>query len=351
MDYPLKITCDFTIIDKKTISNTTDNTFIDSSYYYEIILINSEYRLKKKIQVDCQTYKKAKQNQIIKLKYYDVINKLIEASLNDERILNAKISVSPLRAMTYTLKRILESPSKKINKMKTKSKLLIIFLNLLVISCKGKIEPIGEKPLDLEGFDFTTKIDLLLPNKNISKEYIGVYEIKSKFRKNIIEKDTTFLDEFGDNKKAIGIEYRQNSSTSIDTLATYDKQVFSKINIATTLKNEIYVMSAVTSEITNTQINSFIEKLSETYGKYVKEEAEFGNNKFYIYEWQANDRIIKFSTIYNNESNTLKIEVSPNSLKVADKEPHYVGYFYVIKKENERMIKNLSTGDFAFIKP
>jgi hypothetical protein len=233
-----------------------------------------------------------------------------------------------------------------------KSIKLISFLTLLLlfISCGGQTKPIGEQPLDLSHFNFDTKITVFYPNKNKSKDYKGYYAITTKYNSQLVEKDTTFIDEYSDHKKAMGIEYRQQSSSNIDTLAVFEKQIFNKINVATTLDNKVKVICAVADEMSITESQSFIKTLSDKYGKCKKSESEFFG-KYFIYEWQTNNAIIKYSSVFNNESTTLKIIVdkTKNTIKQGNNEPHFEGYFYLIKKEYIGGIENLKTGDFVFI--
>ena len=228
----------------------------------------------------------------------------------------------------------------------------VSFLNLLLLfsSCNSQTKPIGEATLDLSNFDFNVKITTLYPDKNKSKEYTNYYNISTKYNTILVEKDTTFLENYSEQKKASGFTYLQKNSSNVDTLAVFEKQVFNKINIATTLKNEIMVISAVADEMSENDNETFIKLLTDKYGKCLKTEGEF-IGKFFIYEWQTNKNFIRFSTIRNNESNTLKIVIDKEkqTLNTGIKEPHYEGYFYIIKKEYLKNIKTLKTGDFVYV--
>lgn len=202
--------------------------------------------------------------------------------------------------------------------------------------------------MDLYNFNFDTKIEKLISEKYKSKNYKDYYTIPRKYFQISFQKDSTFIDRFGEHPKAVGIEYRQQSSSNMDTLAVFKNRTFNKINFAANLKNEIIVVCAVADEMTKTQSENFLKMLTEKYGKYKKTEGDFGG-KFFIYEWQSNNQIIKYSSVFNDESSTIKIAVSDNSITPVDKELHIEGYFYIIKKENIKDIKNLNTGDFAFI--
>ena len=110
------------------------------------------------------------------------------------------------------------------------------------------------------------------------------------------------------------------------------------------------VVSAVADEMSENDNETFIKLLTYKYGKCLKTEGEF-IGKFFIYEWQTNKNFIRFSTIHNNESNTLKIVIDKEkqTLNTGIKEPHYEGYFYIIRKEYQKNIKTLKTGDFVYV--
>ncbi len=77
----------------------------------------------------------------------------------------------------------------------------------------------------------------------------------------LVEKDTTYTNEYSENKKAIGIEYLQKSSTSIDTMALFENQQFQKVNVATTINGKIKAINAVADELTLQQCDDLIKKL------------------------------------------------------------------------------------------
>lgn len=227
---------------------------------------------------------------------------------------------------------------------------LLTFLNfiLLFTSCNKQVKSIDEEPLDLLNFNFNTKIESIIPKKYESKYYKDYYTIPRKYFQISFQKESTFIDEFGADPIELGTKYLQKASSNMDTLAVFKNQTFNRVNFATNLNNEIFVVSAVADETSETQSKDFLKTLTEKYGKYKKTEGDFGG-KFFIYEWENNNQIIKYSTVFNDEINTLKIAASDNQITSINKEPHMEGYFYIIKKENIENIKNLNTGDFVFI--
>lgn len=235
--------------------------------------------------------------------------------------------------------------------MKNNITLLLLLFTIMVTTCYGQTKPIGEEPLNLENFNFDTKISDLYPEKNKSKDYIGYYEIKGALRSQLVIKDTTFLNEYSENKKAIGIEYRQQSSTSIDTMAVFKNQKFQKINVATTIEGKIKVINAVSEELTGQQSRDLFKKLVTQYGKPKKLKNNW-NEKFILYEWIKNNRIVRLVSAYNDESTTMKLVIQPKKqiISSGEKEPHYVVYLFVINPVlKDEVFGKMKTGDFVYL--
>lgn len=228
---------------------------------------------------------------------------------------------------------------------------ITILLLLSTILFYGQTKPIGEEPLNLESFNFDTKILDLYPEKNKSKEYNGFYEIKGTIHSQLVAKDTTFINEYSDNKKAIGIEYRQQSSTSIDTMAIFENQQFQKVNVATTTSGTIKVISSVADEISPQQCNGLIKKLVKKYGKPKKLKNSW-NETFTIYEWTTKNKIIRFVSAFDDESTTMKLIINKENQTIAsgEKEPHYVGYLFIINPLlKTEVFGKMKTGDFVYL--
>jgi hypothetical protein len=235
--------------------------------------------------------------------------------------------------------------------MKNNITLLLLLSTIMFTSCNGQTKPIGDEPLNLENFNFDTKISVLYPDKNVSKDYKGFYEIKGTFHSQMVAKDTTFINEYSENKKAIGIEYRQQSSTSIDTMAIFENQKFQKVNIATTLDGKIKIVNAVADEITQQQSDVLIKKSVKKYGNPKKFKNSW-NEKFIIYEWTEKNRIIRFVSAYNDESTPMKlvIDKEKQTITSGEKEPHYVGYLFIINPAlKSEVFGKMKTGDFVFL--
>ena len=235
--------------------------------------------------------------------------------------------------------------------MKKNMTFLLLLTTIFFSGCNGQTKPIGEEPLDLESFNFETKISDLYPEKNKSKEYKGCYEIKGALHTQIVVTDTTFVDKHSANKKAIGLEYHQQSSTSIDKMAVFENQMFQKINIATTIEGKIKVINAVADELTEQQSEVLFKKIVGKYGKPKKLKNNW-NDKLTIYEWTVKDRIIRFVSSYNDESTTMKLVIDEEKQTIAsgEKKPHYIGYLFIINPAlKDEVFGKIKTGDFVFL--
>ncbi|WP_138765842.1 hypothetical protein [Pedobacter xixiisoli] len=232
-----------------------------------------------------------------------------------------------------------------------KHSLCALALFTLISACMGQVKPIGQAPLDLLDIDFGTKITTLYPDKYKSEKWDDYYDIPVGDETRMVQRDTTFINEFSEDQKAVGVEYRQKSSSSGDTLAIAGDQAFSSLSVAVSLDGKIKAIGAEVSEITDKEAKDFIATLTKKYGNHKKLEGEF-MTKFTIYEWEAKDRIFRYSTIFNDEKNTLKLEVDKDqgTIKSMDKTPHHDGYFFVINKNFIEDLKTLGTGTFVYIK-
>ena len=233
-----------------------------------------------------------------------------------------------------------------------KNTLLLLTILPFMISCNGQekrsVTSLADEPLQLENFDFNTKISILLPENTKSKDYNGYYEIKSE----MLELDTITDGDYIGSEKPIRIEYTQQSFSSRDILAKFGSEEFNAISLVTTMNGQIMLVNALIGEIELKQTEKFIEKLDTKYGKSTKTKGEFANLNFDIYTWQLEDRIIRYTTVLDNEENALKIEVNEENKKITEgeKNPHYKGYIFIIKKEfKDEIFGKVSSGDFVFL--
>lgn len=221
----------------------------------------------------------------------------------------------------------------------------------LITACMGQVKPIGQAPLNLLKFDFDTKIKDLYPDKYKSKKWDDYYDMPVGDETRMVERDTTFINEFSKNQKAVGVEYRQKSSSSGDTLVIAGNQTFSSLSMAVSLDGKIKAIGAEADEITNDEAKALISAFTKKYGQFKKLKGEF-MNKFIIYEWETDDRLFRFSTVFTDEKNVMKLEVDKDkgTIKEGERNPHYNCYFFVINKDFVKDLATLQTGIFVYIK-
>jgi hypothetical protein len=233
---------------------------------------------------------------------------------------------------------------------------LILFLSLMLLSgiCSGQTKPIGEAPVILDEFDFTSKISALYPDKYKSRQYKNYYEIPSRFSLlgySGVIKEVTYENEFDQElKKSVGIEYRQQSSSKADVLAVFGKQPFNKINFATTLNGKIKIVGAAAINISKSESETLIRQITSKYGKFTKRKGEFGK-VFEIYEWKSKDRMVRYAPLLDDESNSLKNDIDRNNktIKSGKKKSHLKAYLYIIRNEFIKDMAKTKIGDFAYL--
>jgi len=218
----------------------------------------------------------------------------------------------------------------------------------------AQTKAIGDTPLDLEAFNFNTGIAVLFPEKNKSKSYNNAYEINlngNPERSIMVEKEATFNDKYGKDRKENGYEYHQKNWSNIDEVASFQTQFFQKINVATTLDGKIKVISGLADELTKTDSEKLLKLLTNKYVAYRKLKSSW-NEKVVIYEWTKKDRIVRFATSYNDESNTMKIVVdqSKKTVTEGEKQPHFVGYLFIINPSlKSEIFGKMNSGDFVYL--
>ncbi|SDG51022.1 hypothetical protein SAMN05421827_107120 [Pedobacter terrae] len=224
-------------------------------------------------------------------------------------------------------------------------------LSTAITGCMGQVKPIGQAPLNLIDINFNTPVTSLYPEKYKSEQWDNYFNIPVGDETRMVQRDTTFINEFSKDQRAIGVEYRQKSSSSGDTLAIANKQSFSSLSIAASLDGKIKAIGAEVDDITDKDAKDFIAALTNNYGKSKKLEGSF-ISKFTIYEWEAKDRIFRYSTIFKDEKNTLKLSIDKEAgtIESMDRIPHHDGYFFVINKAFINDLKTLRTGLFVYIK-
>ncbi|TDO24290.1 hypothetical protein [Pedobacter duraquae] len=220
------------------------------------------------------------------------------------------------------------------------TKNLVFFACILLASCQGEPKIIGDSPLKLDNIDF---------NFNVVKFYDDSALFNGK-KDIIIRKE---VEEDGDwgAEKPVNIQYHQVSYSSDHILAKFEGLSCYGLNMVTTMDNKLMVISAVVSEMSKDESDDFIAAMTKKYGKSQKRENTFIELKYPIYRWELKDRVLQYSPVFNDESNTIKLEADGNDgkLKAGKPNPHYKGYIYITKKQYEKQVfGTLHSGDFVF---
>ena len=226
---------------------------------------------------------------------------------------------------------------------------IILLANIfLILSCEGQIKPIGEAIIDLEKFNFNTKISELYPQKNKSKEYKNTYIMKG-FNNNeiFVSTDSTFINE------TKGIEYIQGNSSSLDSIASFSYHIFQKINTISSINGEIKLINGVSHWVKKTEYHNFLELLNNKYGKPEKS-LKNQNDKSVFYQWSLNDKIIRFVVTPNNENNELNKMMNKVQQKntTDTEEARFNCYLYIVNPiyKTDILKQKYFSGDLTFFK-
>jgi hypothetical protein len=228
-----------------------------------------------------------------------------------------------------------------------KKLLLLLAILLFIISCNGnktpKAKSLSEETLELENFDFDTKISTLVPEKNKKVTKYGEhYELKSEMM--IVDTITN-----GDSGQPIRIRYNPLSYTLEDAMAKFDEFDFNAISLETTLGGKIMAVNGLVEKISLSETQVFIDLLNKKYGKAIQTKGDFVR-PFDIFTWQLKDRIIKYCIVINNETNTMKIVVDNENkeIKKGKKEQYFGAYIYLIKNEYAEKLIGKMGGKFSY---
>ncbi|ADV48999.1 hypothetical protein Celal_1697 [Cellulophaga algicola DSM 14237] len=201
---------------------------------------------------------------------------------------------------------------------------IILFLLILFLSCKNQVKPIGEGILDLENFDFDTKVSELYPERLKSKEYTDSYIVKGYTEESLV--------------RVSGSEYLQGSKFSLDSIAKFDRHIFQAVNLVATSDNKIKLINGVAHWVSSSEINDLFKLLNDNYGQ-PKNLICSWKNELVLYEWTLDDRIIRFVSTVDNDSNALNLDLIINkSYTVREEEPVFSYYFYVLNLEYKKDI-------------
>ncbi|MBN9337909.1 MAG: hypothetical protein J0I88_08705 [Chryseobacterium sp.] len=231
-----------------------------------------------------------------------------------------------------------------------KTKLLLLFSFIFLTSCNGQTKPFGETAINLENFDFATKIADLYPEKYKHPSYKDHYRIPCENGSVLIEKSIIYEKPYDPNSKPLMQVYGQKNWSTGNELAKFGKQFFNKLSFVTDMNNEIKVIGAVADETTEKDNEAFIKNLTKKFGEYKKVESDFAGT-FFIYEWRSKDLVYRFATVFNDDKNSIKIEKDKGTISFPKGEEnlHTEGYFYIIKSDYIKAIEKLKTNDFVYI--
>jgi len=217
---------------------------------------------------------------------------------------------------------------------------LLVLTALMLISCKK------EPAIELEEFNFDTKVSTFVSANNKHKTYTDYYQIKSE----IIGADTVSEGEFIGSEQPVRIEYKQQTFSYKDVIARFGDFEFNAINFATTMSGKLMVFNGLAGKISQEDTQKFVQLLNEKYGKAARTKGNF-IKPFDIYTWQLQDRIIKYCVVSEDDSNNLKIvtDKEQQALKEGKKETYLKAYIYIIRKNYaNQVIGKMSSGDFLY---
>lgn len=238
---------------------------------------------------------------------------------------------------------------------------MIIFTSFMVslFGCTRKPGPLGEGTIELDNFDFTTSISVIFPDRYLDPEFgdNGWYRVPSVPNTfgdyTMYCRDTCF--NFS-RDKALWVTYRQQSSFSTDEYLSMAGRTFDAANFATTFDGRIFAVGGNISELTQTESEDFIARLSKQYGEPVHTVESFCRD-YDMYTWTLEDRTLKYAAITTDEHNVLKFEhVYNEDGSLADIRPGkrrniLKGYFFVIDaawRDRFLITDRAVSGDFVY---
>ncbi|MDT3402425.1 hypothetical protein [Mucilaginibacter terrae] len=223
--------------------------------------------------------------------------------------------------------------------MKLYIPLLVIGL-LLFSSCYHEPKIIGDGPLKLDDISFNFSVVRFYDDKDL-------FNCKKQL---CLTLDTVTKDDEWYNPKPAGLYYSQATYSNDRILAKFEGSEFYGLNMVSTLDHKLIAIAAVIAKINIDESKAFIDKTTKKYGRFEERKADFMGINYPVYTWKLKDRILQYSPVLDNEQNALKIEKDMNTgtIKEGKKNPHYKGYFYIIKSGYTDFVKyNVSSGDFV----
>lgn len=239
--------------------------------------------------------------------------------------------------------------------------LMTILTSLMssLLGCTSRPGPLGEGTIKLDDFDFTTSISVIFPDRYLDPEFgdDGWYRVPSV--PNTLGDYTMYCRDTCFNfsrDKALWVTYRQQSSFSTDEYLSMAGRTFDAANFATTFDGRIFAVGGNISELTQTESEDFIARLSKQYGEPVHTVESFCRD-YDMYTWTLEDRTLKYAAITTDEHNVLKFEhVYNEDGSLADIRPGkrrniLKGYFFVIEaawRDRFLITDRAVSGDFVY---
>lgn len=230
-----------------------------------------------------------------------------------------------------------------------------------LLGCTSRPGPLGEGTIKLDDFDFTTSISEIFPDRYLDPEFgdDGWYRIPSVPTTfgdyTLYRRDTCF--NFS-RDKALWVTYRQQSSFSTDEYLSMAGRTFDAANFATTFDGRIFAVGGNISELTQTESEDFIARLSKRYGEPVHTVESFCGD-YDMYTWTLEDRTLKYAAITTDEHNVLKFEHVYNEdgsladIRAGKRRNILKGYFFVIDaawRDRFLITDRAVSGDFCYCK-
>lgn len=225
--------------------------------------------------------------------------------------------------------------------------LLFVISSFIFLGCQSQVKPIGEAILDLENFNFNTKISTLYPEKYKSEEYKNTYIMKG-FNSNeiFVTIDSTYIWE-----KNSSLEYLQGNSSSLDSIAIFGNHIFQKVNAMSADDGKIKIINGVSYWTSKTSADNFLKLLNEKYGKPTKL-INGWKNELILYQWEANNRVIRFVSNPNNDIDDFnkQYKLINENFKPTKQEPQFDCYLFIINSayKEEVFEQTNFSGDFGF---
>lgn len=212
-------------------------------------------------------------------------------------------------------------------------KTLLVVMFAAAGCAHAQVKPLGGEILDLERLRFDTKITDLYPDENINTFYTNgnVYNIPGENdgffeRKEVTNGHRIFE---GDMQREV-VVYEQ-IAPPVRPLARFKEHVFGIVTVLTASDGRIAAINASSCNTTAAQSAALVESLTGRYGEPVRLKHEWKRLDAPLYEWIAEDRIIRYVHAVNNST---VLEVDLDKMRISQgHENSYDSYLYIVDPE------------------